>query len=336
MAGTIFGLGLSQQFDINGDPMSGALLYLYQANSSTPVTAYQNFGLTVGQEHPWPIVADSTGRIPSFWLADGSYRARLTDAMGVPVFDEQNVEALGPSSGGGGGGDTTDPNSVSSTGDVKWRPINTTLAGWVRINGRTIGSATSGASERANADTQTLYEYIWNNFSDTLAPVLTGRGASAAADFAANKQITLLDMRGRSPFGVDDMGASSAGRLTGTTFAQGDAITGGGAGGANTHTLATAELPSHDHGGSTGNAGSHFHLLVANAASDTPLSSNPTQQIATQSTGGGYTLASTSTAATLGESDTEADHAHTVASQGGGGAHANMPPFMVGTWYWRL
>ena len=94
MAATIFGLGLSQQFDVNGDPMSGAKLYLYQANTSTPVTSYSDFGLTSAQ--PWPLVADSTGRIPAFWLDDGDYRVRLTDADDVVVFDELDVTAIGP------------------------------------------------------------------------------------------------------------------------------------------------------------------------------------------------------------------------------------------------
>ena len=117
-AGTLFGIGLSQQNDINGRPMAGCLLYLYQANTLIPVTAYKNTGLTPGQEHPNPIVADANGRIPAFWLdAAFNYHAILRNAAGIIQFDEPNILPIGAVSGGGGGGDTTDPNSVSSTGD---------------------------------------------------------------------------------------------------------------------------------------------------------------------------------------------------------------------------
>lgn len=84
------------------------------------------------------------------------------------------------------------------TGDVKitWR--KTADPGWVLTDDGTIGSASSGATNRANADTQALYTLLWDNYSDALAPVIGGRGASAAADFAANKPIRLLRVAGRA------------------------------------------------------------------------------------------------------------------------------------------
>lgn len=86
--------------------------------------------------------------------------------------------------------------------------------GYVLAAGRTIGNATSGATERANADTVTLYTLLWNSMADAQAPVSTGRGASAAADYAANKTITVPDLRGRVTAGKDDMGGATASRLT--------------------------------------------------------------------------------------------------------------------------
>lgn len=54
------------------------------------------------------------------------------------------------------------------------------------------------------------------------------------------------DLRGRVIAGQDDMGGSSANRLTGLTGGvDGDVL--GGTGGAETHTLTTSELPAHDH-----------------------------------------------------------------------------------------
>jgi microcystin-dependent protein len=124
--------------------------------------------------------------------------------------------------------------------------------GWLLCSGATIGSGSSGATARANADTQTLYELLWNAMGNTELPiqdssgVASTRGASAAADFAANKRLPLPDLRGRVIAGQDDMGGSSANRLTGLSGGvNGDTM--GAAGGAESHTLLTAEMPAHTH-----------------------------------------------------------------------------------------
>ena len=188
MAGTIFGLGLSQRVDLNAKPSVGWLLYIYAANSSTPSNTFQDTALTV--PNPWPIAADAMGTMPQFWMADGSYRARATSAdASIVYFDIPSAQSLGPSAGSAPSGGV-DPTAIFQTGDVIWIDVQGTRTGWVRDNARTIGSATSGATERANADCQALFEFLWNSFSNTLCPVLTGRGVSAAADWSANKQIT--------------------------------------------------------------------------------------------------------------------------------------------------
>lgn len=56
----------------------------------------------------------------------------------------------------------------------------------------------------------------------------------------------LPDMRGRVSAGQDDMGGTSANRLTGASGGV-DGDTFAAAGGAETHTLSTAEIPSHKH-----------------------------------------------------------------------------------------
>lgn len=190
-------------------------------------------------------MGDATGRIPLFFVADGSYGLRLTDQNGVQSnggFFYPQVPSIGASSSGGGG-TPVDPTTVFSTGDVKWRLEESTISGWVRVNGRTIGNASSGASERANADCQALFIYVWSTFADAICPVLGGRGANALADFTASKQITLLDARGADIRGLDDMGNSALGSFTGVTFTTGNATTGGSTGGSNATTLLTTNLP---------------------------------------------------------------------------------------------
>jgi hypothetical protein len=101
--------------------------------------------------------------------------------------------------------------------------------GWMLYENGTIGSAASGATIRANADVEALYVLLWDEVSNTFAPVIGGRGASAAADFAANKQLTLPRI---------------AGRAVGS-YGEGYAI--GEWAGAYTHTMSLNEMPDHEH-----------------------------------------------------------------------------------------
>lgn len=325
MAGTIFGLGLSQQMDLNGRPMAGALLYIYAANTSTPVTAYKNTGLTAGQEQPWPIPADANGRIPAFWLADGSYRARLTSSAGVVVFDEQNILAIGASAGSVGV-DTTDPNAIFSTGMPIWMPITGVKAGWVRMNGRTIGNATSGGTERANADTQPLYEYAYANYVDAICPVSGGRGASAAADYAANKTLTVLDMRRRAPFGLVDMGNTALTDLDLLTFLTGDKSTGGATAGEATKGILQANLPA-------------SITLTTTIASGQGSHRHPTRG---GLLGGGAAFGRIDSGANNVTDPNGTDLATLPAMSGttplggSGTVLQTISPFMLGSWFWRL
>jgi hypothetical protein len=244
-AGTI-GYSLSQQLDTTGKPLNGCLLYTIQAGTtSTPQNSYKDTALTLPQ--PNPMVCDAAGRLPQFFLADGQIKVRLTDRLGVVQVVADNILVIGPSSGGGGGG-TVDPTTIAATGDVKAAYGTQVITGWVRVNGRTIGSATSGATERANADTQALFQYLWT--ADANLAVSGGRGASSIADWTANKAITLPDARGRVMASLDDMGNSAAGRLTATYFgatggcssALGTTL--GAACGGESQTLTLAQIPT--------------------------------------------------------------------------------------------
>ena len=244
MAGTFPGTANCQQFDINGNSLSACLLTVYVGGTTTLAATFQDIGLAIPSTNP--LVADASGRLPLFFVADGTYALRLTDQYGIQSnggFYLPQVPSIGASSSGGGGS-VVDPTTVFSTGDVKARFEESTISGWVRINGRTIGNASSGASERAFADTQALFIYIWQTFADAICPVVGGRGASALADFNAGKQITLLDARGRTIFGLDDMGNASLGAFTNVSFTKGNATTGGSSAGVNSTTLTAAQIPT--------------------------------------------------------------------------------------------
>lgn len=230
-------LSLSQQFDSQGKPLSGGKLYLFGAGTTTPQSAYTDTALTLAL--PNPITLDASGRIPQFFLADGNIKIRLDDRTGVTVIAADNLLVIGPSSGGGGGGSSVDPTTIFATGDMKIVYGTGAITGFVRANGRTIGSATSGATERANSDAQALFQYLWG--ADSNLTVSGGRGADAATDWAANKTITLPDWRGRAIAGLTGMGNTNNGILA-NTVTNPDVL--GSSGGFETSTIARANLPN--------------------------------------------------------------------------------------------
>lgn len=270
MAGTIPGFSLAQMLDSDGTPLVGGKLYTIQAGTtSTPQTAYQDSGLTLPLSYP--VICDAYGRLPQIFLADGSIKLRLTKSNGTQVFVLDGVLVVGASSGGGGGS-PVDATTILTTGDIKTRYGTGVLSGFVRANGRTIGSVTSGATERANADTQALFQYLWD--TDANLTVSGGRGASSAADWAANKTIALPDWRGRTLAGLDDMGNTAAGVLTTATTGFGPAVptTLGQGSGQESKTLVTANLPPYTPSGTVTTTVTPAVSVVAGSSS---ASQNP-------------------------------------------------------------
>ena len=256
MVGTI-NLSLTQQLDEFGEPLSGGLLYIIQAGTiSTPQNAYQDAALTIPLPNPIPL--DAAGRIPMFYLADGQIKVRLQSSIGVVKFVADNLLVIGPSSGVSGG-PGVDATTVMQTGDIKIRYDNAIINGFVRCNGLTIGDASSGATERVDAPgngTQPLFLYLWN-IDSTLAVTPGGRGASAAADWAAHKQLALPDSRSVLLGALDGMGSTNKNNWQNVTFTKGNATTLGSVGGrTNTSvTLALGNLPAFTPAGSISIAG---------------------------------------------------------------------------------
>src|SRR5262245_3940936 len=342
-AGTLFGLGLSQPLDLNGKLMPGCKLEIYAANSSTDIrNTYKDTGLS--QLHPWPLVADANGRIPAFWVAaDIYYRARLLNANNEEQFDEPAILAIGQ------------PVFVAppppaiigfETGDIKWRPVKQTLAGWAVCNGQTIGLA--GASQINGPDVRNLYTFIWQNISspsgNVCCRVLSGStpalGLNADQDWTNGSLIELPDMRSRAAWGLDDMGASPTGILGGLPggfpangSGTGSAIIPASTTGVVGRLLTIDNIPVHAHDAFIQDPG-HFHLQSPLTALTTPgtvghpggtpgnMQGGQTDSRAT----GVRVVSDFSGSGTLDK----------TGSVGGTTPIVTVSPLMVGTWYMRL
>lgn len=108
----------------------------------------------------------------------------------------------------------------------------------------------------------------------------------------------LPNLKGRTPVGLDT--------------SQTEFNTLGKTGGAKTHTLSVSEMPSHNHGGATGTTSPKY------GGSWSDQGSSSTRPRAGSDSSARYTT-------TLQGNS----HNHTIPSQGGGGAHNNLQPYLV-------
>ena len=146
----------------------------------------------------------------------------------------------------------------------------TAPTGWIIGNGGTIGNASSGASTRANADTENLFTLFWNSFTNATLPVFnsdgstSSRGASAAVDYAANKRLRIFDLRTRYDRGADEGLGFDTGLLVGVNHGDTD--------------------------------GPHAHTVARNSSDGAP----GTDQAHSVTGGVGLTLATSSTSGSIG------------------------------------
>lgn len=347
--GTLWSKSGDVQLDNSGDPAGGCEAEFFVGGTTTPLAVYQDRAETTPHEDP--VEADANGRWPAVFIpfSDAGYGVRVTTSGGTQLYYFTTIANADPVEASE---DSVDDNQLLQTGDWLFSTKTGTRTGFVRANARTIGSASSGATERANADTEDLYTFLWDNHADGICAVTGGRGASASADFDANKPIALPDARSAGPMGVDDMGNSALSAGYGGSFTTGNATTGGSVGGANTHTLSTAESAAHTHvvTGTSDSAGSHTHTATVTDPGHThTISQGTTAGSGGASVGAGGTsvpngaiqivIASSSTGVTVSNS-TAANHQHTFTvtsnSTGGGGAHNNMQRHVLGNWLIKL
>lgn len=149
----------------------------------------------------------------------------------------------------GGAGWAQDPGQVPT--GTPMQTISTTVqTGYVSANGTTIGNASSNATGRANADTQFLFAFVWANCTNAICPIYTSgggassRGASAAADYAANKALAVWNMNGSALMGADSQHGTTSTNLSGVPVTSGSRTSPGSVLGENLHVLVAAEIPS--------------------------------------------------------------------------------------------
>lgn len=123
-------VGNGQQFfDNNGVPLSGGLIYTYQAGSSTPLTTYTTNSGTIPNSNP--IILDAAGRTPNeIWLQTGySYKFILQTSAGITLQTLDNLYPILQTSAA-----TTNPFTAGMI--IIWSgSIGSIPAGWVLCNG---------------------------------------------------------------------------------------------------------------------------------------------------------------------------------------------------------
>ena len=218
-------------------------------------------------------------------------------------------------------------NAIWSTGDVKITLKTVADAGWVLMNDGTIGNAASTGTARANADTEALFTLLWNNTTDANCAVSGGRGASAAADYAANKTIALPKVLGRA-LAAAGAGSGLTSRALAVIAGAEDAVVvshshGGVTGG---------QSADHTHSGTTSSDGAHSHTERGDPA-DGGAGGNACNIIQTDRVNPTANTSTASTTSTDGAHQhtmitggASAGHTHTVAAEGVSATGANMQP----------
>lgn len=271
------------EFDANGVPLAGALLYFYTTGTASPLDTYSD--VTLSTPNTNPVVADGNGRFGTIFLTPATaYKVVLQNADAVQIWTEDPV---GPAAGG------APANTVGMVGEVRMfaGPSANVPSGWYLCYGQAISRSTF-------ASLFTVIGITW------------GAGDSSTT-------FNLPDLRGRSLFGVDNMGGTPANRvtsgvsgITGTTLGAG-----GGDQATQSHTHALSD-PTHNH---TLTDPGHAHEQqigqgsgATNAWSITGTGALVNMDIMTATATTGITLAAAATGITI--------------SAYGTGASQNMPP----------
>lgn len=159
--------GRQQFINAAGAPLASGVVYVYQPNTTTPVTTYQDSNLTTANTSP--IILDSNG-MASIWVAPGNYREVVQDSLGNVLFD-QTTSAVGTAAASLNPGAT-----IGTSGDVTCTATQFTGASNITLP-CTIAAGAVSLSKFANFNANSI---LGNNTGSAAAPVyLTGAQATA-------------------------------------------------------------------------------------------------------------------------------------------------------------
>lgn len=238
----------------------------FTATVGTVTQVNTGTGLTGG-----PITTTGTVSIANTTVVAGNYGS-VSETLTASVNAQGQLTALADVAIAISGSQVTDLSAIIAAallaaepiGTMKFTALSTYASGWLKSEG-TIGNASSNATARANADTVALFTALWNDYSAlgtlaifTSAGAPSTFGANAAADYAANKALSLPDVRGRV-LAHDDNGA---GRLTNTTMTP-DGTTLGATGGFQTRTTSVSGTISGSTSGSQTITGMSSNIVSA-------------------------------------------------------------------------
>jgi len=317
------GFGFDYERDQTSDPLAKDVPRDQSNQLYFDVT--ENIGLWQRHGYPDFITTAANGGTP-FDYDIHSY-VRWDDGAGADVYES-----------------LVDANTSLPSDETKWRRVrpvsgiptgsgmdyhllNIPDGGWIWADGKTIGSPSSGATNRANLDVYNLFVSLWSSQSNAVLPIQSStgaasvRGISAAADWAANKRLPVPDKRGRGSVGKDDIGGTAANRLTADTPQGINGSVLGASGGEQSHANIDAENGTHTHGPGTLAilpAGNHSHGYVnENGGGNVSGGINaPTAQVGL-----------------IVQTQTAGEHVHdftgTVGNSGSGTPHNNVQPSLV-------
>jgi microcystin-dependent protein len=284
------------EVDANGVPMAGAQLFFYETGTSIAQNTYPTPTLS-GPANANPVIADANGRFGDIFLVPSpSYKVQLWTAPTTdnPTGSEVwSADPVGPNAGG------AIQNTAGIIGETRAfaGPSTAIPSGWYLCYGQAISRSTYSAAF-------SVLGTIWG----------PGDGSTT---------FNLPDLRGRAPFGKDDMGGVAASRITsGVSGISGTTL--GATGG-------DQAMQSHTH---TINDAGHTHTITD------PGHFHTTQDIATGSpftdsgTTAGHSPSAGEPTDTKMTGITGANSATTGVTNNttGVGSSQNMPPAAIVNW----
>jgi hypothetical protein len=210
--------------------------------------------------------------------------------------------------------------SLPTTGALQPTLKTTPDVGWLLMDDGTFGSVSSGSSNSNSAANQALFTLIFNNISDTYAPILTSTGSAttrsaqgtASAAWAANCRMSLPKMLGRA-LAFASTGAGLTSRALGQIF------------GEENHTLSLSEIPT---GIASSGSNSISVSAIGGGGTGVPTTTGPANVTNASVAGGSGAIVPSSTSGSWGGSNNfqGTNSISVVSNNTSGGSHNTMQP----------